>query len=300
MARRRWAWTEKQQQRLQDVQAIIADLEAYLPLTLRQVFYQLVASEKVENSKSAYTGLSKLLKWARIDGLIPWEALQDRGRIFHDLTGWADRGDFAEAQLDDFLQGYRRDLLQTQDVYLEAWIEKDALASIFTREALPYSVPVVVCRGFSSVSFLHDFKERLAYIGDRRPVMLYFGDFDPSGVEMLKAMETTLQDELAAGGVEFKRIALLPDDIRRYRLPHNPDAIKEKDSRTQKHLEAYGALAVELDALRPDLLARKIRQAIDAELDLDALETERQQQADDLDKLEQLRADVIGYMDGKA
>jgi len=54
----------------------------------------------------------------------------------------------------------------------------------------------VVCRGFTSVSFLKDYKDRFSYQENKRPILLYFGDFDPSGVEMLKAMEITLREEL--------------------------------------------------------------------------------------------------------
>jgi len=92
--------------------------------------------------------------------------------------------------------------------------------------------------------------------------MLYFGDFDPSENEMLEAMKTTLKDELGVDGLQFKRIALLKDDIFTYKLPHNPEAIKKKDTRAKKHVAEYGELAVELDALRPDVLEKKIEDAI--------------------------------------
>ena len=96
--------------------------------------------------------------------------------------------------------------------------------------------------------------------------MLYFGDFDPSGVEMLDAMKTTLKRELGVSGIEFKRIALLKDDIFEYHLPHNPNALKKSDTRAKKHVDAYGELAVELDALRPDVLEQKIKDAVKAEI----------------------------------
>lgn len=84
--------------------------------------------------------------------------------------------------------------------------------------------------------------------------MLYFGDFDPSGIEILDAIKTTVRDELNVWGVEFKRVALLREDISRYSLPHDLHALKKSDTRARKHLENYGELAVELDALRPDIL----------------------------------------------
>lgn len=97
--------------------------------------------------------------------------------------------------------------------------------------------------------------------------MLYFGDFDPSGNEMLESMKITLKDELDIKDIQFKRIALLKDDIFTYNLPHSPDALKKTDTRAKKHLEAYGELAVELDALRPDVLEKKIEDAILEEIE---------------------------------
>jgi hypothetical protein len=172
---------------------------------------------------------------------------------------------------------------------MELWIEKDALRSLFCRVADPYCISTVVCRGFSSVSFLKDFANRLEQYPAKEALMLYFGDFDPSGVEMLEAMIETLGNELGVLGVEFKRVALLQEDIFTYRLPHNPDALKRTDSRARKHLEAYGELAVELDALPPPVLEAKIRGAIEDELDMGAFRREQAIYSQELDKLNALK-----------
>ena len=297
MARRVFKWTEKQVDKLNRVLGVLDELQDYKPLTLRQIYYQLVGKGYIDNKVSEYNMLSKLLKWARLDGHIPWKDIEDRVRTYHDLTGWDNAGDFIRASLNAFLNDYRRDLLQSQDKYLEIWIEKDALSSIFTRIAADYTIPVVVCRGFSSVSFLNDFRTRLRYHDDKIPVMLYFGDFDPSGVEMLEAMKTTLTEELRVFGAEFKRIALLKEDIFTYRLPHHPNALKKTDTRAKKHLEKYGELAVELDALRPDILEGKIEDAIETELDRDAFNEEGEQFYAELDKLNQIKKRVTGFID---
>jgi hypothetical protein len=241
--------------------------------------------------------LSNLLKWARIDRYISWHDIEDRVRAFKDLRGFDNKEDFAEQELEGFLNGYRRDLLQTQDKYIEIWIEKDALSSVFVKVAKKYTIPVVVCRGFSSVSFLNEFCDRLRFYNDKKPVMLYFGDLDPSGMEMLTAMETTLRQELDAPWVEFKRIALLEEDISTYKLPHNPKALKRTDTRANKHLEVYGELAVELDALRPDVLEQKIRRAIEDELNMEAFNQEVEKNNSELESLNKLKNDVEGFMD---
>src|SRR3990167_752160 len=161
MAMRQWKWTEKQFDKLNKIKEVLSELEAYTPLTLRQIYYQLVGKGYIENNKSQYGMLSNLLKWARINGRIGWETLEDRTRTFHNLAGWRSYQSFTKASLEHFLSGYARNLLQTQDKYIEIWIEKDALSTVFTKVSEKYTIPVVVCRGFSSVSFLNDFKERL-------------------------------------------------------------------------------------------------------------------------------------------
>lgn len=290
--RRIFTWTEHQLDKLNKVKDILKELKDYKPLTLRQVYYQMVSKEFIENKVSEYTMLSNLLKWGRINGHIPWEDIEDRVRAYHDLTGWSDSGSFIQASLKHFLSDYQRDLIQTQDQYFEIWIEKDALSSIFVKIAKPYTVPVVACRGFSSVSFLNDFRERLNYQNNKKAVMLYFGDFDPSGMEMLEAMKTTLKEELGINEIEFKRIALLKEDILKYKLPHNLNALKRTDTRARKHLEAYGELAVELDALRPDILEQKIKTAIENELNIKTFNSEIKKHKKELNKLNGLKQKV--------
>lgn len=292
MGRRRFKWTDLQTDKLKLVLEILKDLREYLPLTLRQIYYQLVSKEYIENTQSAYTSLSKLIKWGRMDGYIEWNWIEDRVRVFHDLSGWYDSNNFINTSLKYFLKGYKRYLLQTQDKYIEIWIEKDALASIFQRIAEPYTIPVVVCRGFTSISFLHDFKLRLQNYQDKEPIMLYFGDFDPSGKEMLPAMKTTLQNEMGTRRIDFKRIALTEEQIDVYKLPNNPRALKSTDTRAQKHIEKYGPLAVELDALRPDILTDIVTNAIESEIDMDLFHEEKETEEQEFDKLNNLKEKV--------
>ena len=160
MARQEWSWTPHQLDKLNKVQNIISELQDYVPLTLRQIYYQMVSKGYIGNKKSQYDMLSGLLKWARIDGYVDWDNIEDRVRAFHYLQGFSGKKHYINHELHYFLNDYTRDLLQTQDKYIEIWVEKDALSSIFTRVAKQYTASVVTCRGYSSVSFLHDFQER--------------------------------------------------------------------------------------------------------------------------------------------
>lgn len=270
-------WTTSSLAYLERAKQVMADLSDYWPLTLRQIYYQLVGALVIENNIGEYKKLSDTLADARIDGLIEWEAMEDRSRTLLDSTGWTDKTIFTEAHLENFLSGYNRDLLQSQDCAIEAWVEKDALAHIIHGVAAPYCVSVIVAKGFSSVTFKDQCRNRIvanARAG-RRTLILYFGDLDPSGWSMLPAMMKTLQEHMRLKDVvSAERCALLPEQVFEYSLPRSIDAMKEKDSRTPKYramLREAGYpddLAVELDALPPRTLENLVRDSIERNLDL--------------------------------
>ena len=106
MSRREWKWTQHQLDKLGKVADILNELEKYKPLTLRQVYYQMVAKEYIENKKSQYGMLSGLLKHARIDGYISWKDIEDRVRVFHDLRGFTNKELFVDQELDYFLNWF--------------------------------------------------------------------------------------------------------------------------------------------------------------------------------------------------
>jgi len=291
----------KRRELLEHVQLVLNELRSFWPLTLRQLYYQLVSRGIIENSLGEYKQLSDLLAKARLGGLVPWEALEDRARTILRPGGYANQQEYIKAELAGFLSYYRRDLAQSQPHALELWIEKDALSQIVYNVAWSYRIPVVVARGFSSVSYLHECRsrvERNAKVGKRTKI-LYFGDLDPSGWEMLPAMLRTLQVEMGLGDlVEGIRCALLPSQVEQYQLPRSIDAMKESDPRTPKFkamLRQQGYpddLAVELDALPPALLQGLVQQAIEANLDMALFEEERRLQDVERAHLGELRSKV--------
>ena len=133
------------------VRRILDDLAEYLPLTLRQIHYQLVALNVPDyaNTDTKYKQLSAWLYGARSDGVIPWEAMTDRGRPFADLSGYTDSAQYLRSYLNAIERNYSRDLMQTQSERLEIWTEKDALSSVLARFARPYSVSVQTYKGLT-------------------------------------------------------------------------------------------------------------------------------------------------------
>lgn len=246
------------------IEAAADVLVKHHPMTVRQIFYQLVAQHVIENDRGEYQRLSNALVKARKDGLIPWEWIEDRTRRPREPSMWQNLSDFLET----VRQSYRRDIWTSQSTYVEVWLEKEALAGIFEPKTLAYGVTLVVGRGYNSWSALRDAAMRINNMGKPAKI-LYFGDFDPSGEDIPRALE----EGLAFFGIypEVIKVALTKDDVIVYNLP--PDFTKRTDTRSRAFVEKYGDLAVELDALPLPVLRDKLQKAIEENLDMSALKS---------------------------
>lgn len=312
MSRRKWSWTKLQLERADHVTKVTEELRQYWPLTLRQVYYRLVTRphtsmiydrkkgcgftrHRLPNNKSSYNTLSLLLKWMRIEEKLPWDVIEDRTRVITDKRGFTNLNHFINQEMDDFLTEYTRCLIQNQDKYIEVWTEKDALLRVFEEVVWPYCIRAVICRGYDSVTFEADFylrAEKALSLG-KTPVVLYFGDLDPSGVDMFEAAIKTLEDEMDLCGVEWKRIGLNPSHIDKYSLVNSVDAAKETDTRYKKYMKKYGKIAVELDALHPAILKEMIREAVEAEIDMVLYEKQLTEENCDENDLSVLRPKIM-------
>jgi len=294
--RQEWNWKTKNLAKLERAKEVIEELSQYKPLTLRQIYYQLVGKGYIENNKSQYIYLSKLLKFARINGLIDWEDMEDRNRVFKNHEGFIDKNTFVKQEYDNFLLGYYRDFMQDQDNYIEVWIEKDALSSIFNPICREYGINLIVCKGFSSTSFLLDFKERISWATGTIKI-LYFGDFDPSGLEMIPAMETTVNDEMMLEqDIEYIQIALTEEDCSG--LIQNPDSIKPGDTRAKKFIAQYGEHGYELDAMPMETLTSKLKEAIEDNIDIELYQEQKNIWRKELKQLTALRnkaKELLGF-----
>lgn len=302
MARQKWTWTKQKLERAAEVISVVEKLRGYWPLTLRQIYYQLVAVGAIDNTRSRYITLSRLVKWLRIDGKLPWEALEDRSRTLTEKHGITDAGTFFDNAAYWFLRGYERCLIQDQKRYLEVWVEKDALLGIFKKIADKYCIRTVVCKGYNSVTFLKDYYHRAVKAQDvgQLPTVLYYGDLDPSGVQALEASVETLEDELLLDGIDCLRKGLNPDQVQQYNLPRNPNAVKRTDPRYPKYIKRFGDYAVELDALHPRDLEYIVERDIRELIDIDLVDEQRELGDDEKRKLERLRDEIIEFAKKKA
>lgn len=249
-------------------------LSSFHPMSVRQVYYRLVARQVIDNNIAQYKCVSRALVSARRDGSIPWEWMEDRTRIARSSDGNYDNlADFAK-----YIQYYySRGFWATQETLLEVWLEKDALSSVFSEALTPYRVTLNVGKGFDGWDSLYKASRR--YGDGKHVTILYFGDFDPSGEEMCTSLKKRLAD--LGSFPTIRKVSLTKDDVIRYQLPH--DATKTTDTRRAKFIDLYGDMAVELDALPPDVLQTRIVEEVKPLVNLSALasiqEIEQQERA---------------------
>ena len=229
-------------------------------LTLRQLFYQFVARDYIENTMRQYKTLGRIIRNARDGGLIDWDAIEDRTREVHDHLFWDD-----PRTASGVLRGSTvRTCGQNQRYRPEVWIEKDALLNVVEGICTEYRVPYFAHRGNNSQTLQYQAGKRFAEYLDQGliPIVLHLADHDPNGIDMSRDNEKRLALYTRAP-VEVRRIALNMDQVRQYSPP--PNFVKDGDTRTSGYRERFGTdQCWELDALSPTVIADLIRTEVEA------------------------------------
>jgi hypothetical protein len=240
--------------------SIIAEYQDMrLRLTLRQLYYQFVSRDLLPNTERSYKNLGGVISKGRLCGLIDWDAIEDRTRR-PVVPGEFD-------SIDQLVQaaiiGFRLPRRAGQEHYVELWVEKDALAGVLSPIASRYHVPLMVNRGYSSSSAMYAAAERIldhaVTAGCDFVKILYLGDLDPSGEDMVR----DIQDRLEMFGVtlDVEKVALTMNQVDQHRPPPNPT--KLTDSRAQEFIRKYGRESWEVDALDPPTLQDLVSKALD-------------------------------------
>lgn len=256
-------WTKKRQKLFNHIEVVVDEFEQQgYRMTLRQLYYQLVSRVILGNTQLQYKMLSSLLNIARYYGFIDWNFIEDRGRQPRKKPDWVDVHSFM-----DTLNQYRRDRWINQDHYLEVWVEKEALSGILQPICDKYHVTLMVNRGYSSASAMHDASIRFRNEEEegKETHIIYLGDHDPSGIDMVRDIEDRMNTFDST--VTVDRIALNKDQIDMYKPPPNPT--KVTDPRATKYIAEFGNTSWELDALNPKQLNDLLDESILDYLDVD-------------------------------
>jgi hypothetical protein len=279
--------------------AIIDEYRAQgFDLTLRQLYYQFVARGVLANKPQEYKRLGDIIVDGRLAGLIDWDAIVDRTRNLEALPHWDAPADIIEACASQF----NLDRWKNQEHRIEVWIEKEALAGVFEGVCRSLDVPYFCCRGYTSISEMWAAGRRLlAYRKTHKqtPIILHFGDHDPSGIDMTRDIVDRLA-MFSQGPVTVERLALNRDQIDEYDPPPNP--AKLTDSRCAGYIQVHGDESWELDALEPAVLADLVREAVKQYRNEDQWDEDTEAQDSQRHALSQIAnryEDVIAHLGGE-
>jgi hypothetical protein len=230
-------------------------------LTLRALHYQLVGLG-MTNDTQHYKRVVIAMIDARWNELIDFDQFSDLDRTMVGYTDYrktfvANEIDYAKEQVNAWMTNYHKNRWENQNYYPEIFIEKKALQGVFANICKQWNISLGACKGYPSLTFLHEASLRFksAEYNNKQPIIIYFGDYDPSGEDIPRSV----QDNLKRFGVEVevRRIALMQHQVEKWDLP--PAPAKDTDTRTAKW---NGLGQVELDAVKPEKLISLCENAI--------------------------------------
>jgi hypothetical protein len=242
-----------------------------IKLTSRQLYYQLVTENVMPNSEETYKRTCKFLTDARYGGYIDWNIIEDRGRVPHmplEFESIKERIHYA-------LSNYRLPRWSDQDYYIELYCEKQALEGILRPIADKYHIYLGANKGYSSASMMYDLAMRLKEkINEgKKTVVLYVGDHDASGLDMVRDIRDRITEFLEQGDESVELIngmheyvfqvvplALNMEQIKKYNPPPNP--AKMTDTRAGCYVSKHGNSSWELDSLKPNVLIKIVEDGI--------------------------------------
>lgn len=299
-----------------------------LRLSARQLYYQFVSRGYIANKDTEYKKLTALLTDARYAGMVDWDIIEDRGREPSTPNEWDSLEDRIKAVLRNYRLPRWRDQPKYVELWVEKQalagvlapiayefhatlmvnkgyssasamkesadriktaciIDEDAAAAM--DRALHYAGRMREEYGedseeyFEAISHVDELPE-----GYRAAVILYLGDLDPSGEDMVRDIKERLK-EFGVLELSVEKIALTMAQVKQYNPPPNPAKIT--DPRAKDYIAKYGNKSWEVDALPPPVLTRLIRAAFAKHVDKDKLAAIKAQEEADKDRL---RAAVEG------
>lgn len=273
----------RNQEKLKIATRIIDEyVQAGYKLTLRQLYYQLVSKDIIPNIQSEYAKLSTLFVKARMGGMIDWEIIEDRIRIPY-IPYWVDDINYA---VEDTIRRYRLNRQEGQEMYIEVWVEKDALSSVLKPITSHYHIYLMVNRGYSSCTAMYDAYKRLdgQYVDSKDLYILYLGDHDPSGLDMVRDITDRLEEFGVYPVVEH--LGITYKQIKKYNPPPNPAKIT--DPRAKEYINNYGNVSWEVDALPPNILHNLLVDRIEQLIDMKQFKRQLQKEKEDKEKLRKL------------
>lgn len=245
--------------------------EGEIAQTARHYYYGLKRRHMIEldphepnSGKNAYKGVIRLLASARKNKLFPYSAVIDTSR--------RSLGVFTGSEsLQSYIGGmgyggYRLDPWRGQPRRIEVFTEKDGMANFLSNAVYKWRIPVYVNKGYASISMLRE--AAIRYQDGSKWLLLYVGDFDPSGLDIQRALLSTIHEH--GGKPLVERVALVQADLATLD-PLEQLTINPKDTRKRAFEEQYGAghPCYQVESMPAGVLKAKVQQVVKAHMDED-------------------------------
>jgi hypothetical protein len=264
---------------------IVSDMQ---PMTVHQVLYQASVRGIVEKtdkgSGNGYGKVQRALVQMRRDHVIPYDWITDSTRWQRKPQTFFSIKDALESTA----KLYRKALWADANAYVEFWLEKDALAGVVYPVTSRYDVPLMVARGYASLTFLHSAAEYIAGLGRLSLSITSAITIRPASTAGEK-IEQRLREFAPGAKIYFERLAFQPWQIEEWELPIRPT--KQTDTR----LKNFGDVSVELDAIHPDTLRYVVQEVIERHLPREQFEALMVAEKSE----RQLLSGLVGMMEGR-
>lgn len=276
-AYKRFNFSDKSLSLIRTMTNIIIDyVEQGFRLTVRQLYYQLVARDVIPNNERSYKSVTSLVNDARLAGLIDWDVIEDRTRAFVRRQRWDSGRDILHAVANSF----HMDMWANQNARPFMIVEKEALVGVLEPTCRKLDIPLLAARGYPSVSVLREFaiEDILPTVAGQDIIIIHLGDHDPSGIDMTRDLRERIELFSEGNAIELVRIALNMDQILERKPPPNP--AKTTDSRFEEYRRQFGDESWELDSLEPVYLAKLVEDKIATYVDEERWAEREQEIAD--------------------
>jgi hypothetical protein len=223
------------QRSLDLIDAMYAAAQEANPITGRGIGYKLFTAGLIPSmARNEMQRVYRLLKEAREEGKIPWDWIVDETRAVERVPTWDDPADYART----VARSYRRDFWNQQPHRIQVWSEKGTVRGVLAPVLDHYAVGFLPVHGFSSATAAHDIAED---DDGRDLIVLYVGDFDPSGMFMSEADLPARFAKYDGDHITLQRIALTVSNWRGCR--RSPQRISAKTPATGGSSAITGLIA---------------------------------------------------------
>jgi len=269
------------------IREAVSDLvDRYDRMTVRQVFYALEVRGVVEKTEGGYRQVQTEVLRMRRQKLLPWAFITDGTRWQRKPDSW----DSVEDAVAYMARTYRRDLWRGQDIRIEVWLEKDALADLVSDVTDRWDVALMVSRGQSSTTFLYTAAKAAEEAWRARGAQTFIYalyDRDAGGRRAARTIERELPEHAPGTPISFHLLGVTDEQVVEWDLPTRP--AKKSDPEAHK----FQGAAVELDAIPPDKLAILVEEVIVEHIDAHAWKVQQAVEREEQEGLSRLATGMV-------